>query len=145
MGSSFVVFFDPFFGEGSDFTDIGEQVGVKDGFTVHAVESFDVTVLHGPAGLNKLNLNFMFLAPPLKTLEVNSGPLSVRITVGLPRQAITLSRVLIMRLEDSEVSISMANYLLVVRPSLLLRKSPSKAGYHRQVGVHPFEARVLLF
>ena len=109
MGSSFVVFFDPFFGEGSDFADIGKQVGVQNGFAVHAVESFDVTVLHSPAGLNKLNLDFMFLAPPLKTLEVNSGPLSVRITVGLPRQAITLSRVLIMRLEDSEVSISMAN------------------------------------
>ena len=108
MGSSFVVFFDPFFGEGSDFADIGKQVGVQNGFAVHAVESFDVTVLHSPAGLNKLNLDFMFLAPPLKTLEVNSGPLSVRITVGLPRQAITLSRVLIMRLEDRDVSISMA-------------------------------------
>ena len=108
MGSSFVVFFDPFFGEGSDFADIGKQVGVQNGFAVHAVESFDISVLHGPTGLNKLNLDFMFLAPPLKTLEVNSGPLSVRITVGLPRQAITLSRVLIMRLEDSEVSISMA-------------------------------------
>lgn len=80
MGSSFVVFFDPFFGEGSDFADIGEHVGVKDGFAVHSVESFDVTVLHGPTGLNKLNLNFMFLAPPLKTLEVNSGPLSVLMT-----------------------------------------------------------------
>ena len=45
MGSSFVVFFDPFFGEGSDFADIGEQVGVKDGFAVHAVESFDVNFL----------------------------------------------------------------------------------------------------
>ena len=66
MGSSFVVFFDPFFGEGSNLADIGEQVGVKDGFAVHAVESFDVTVLHRPTGLNKLNLNFMFLAPPLK-------------------------------------------------------------------------------
>ena len=79
MGSSFVVFFDPFFGEGSDFADIGKQVGVQNGFAVHAVESFDVTVLHSPAGLNKLNLDFMFLAPPLKTLEVNSGSLSVRI------------------------------------------------------------------
>ena len=66
MGSSFVVFFDPFFGEGSNLADIGEQVGVKDGFAVHAVESFDITVLHRPAGLNKLNLDFMFLAPPLK-------------------------------------------------------------------------------
>ena len=80
MGSSFVILFNPFFGEGSDFADIGEQVGVKDGFAVHAVESFDVTVLQGPTGLNKLNLDFMFLAPPLKTLEVNSGPLSVLMT-----------------------------------------------------------------
>ncbi len=80
MGSSFVVFFDPFFGEGSDFADIGEQVGVQNGFAVHAVESFDVTVLHRSAGLNKLNHDFMFLAQPLKTLEVNSGPLPVRIT-----------------------------------------------------------------
>ena len=108
MGSSFVVFFDPFFGEGSYFSDIGKEVSIENGFAVHAVESFDVTVLHSPAGLNKLNLDFMFLAPPLKTLEVNSGPLSVRITVGLPRHAITLSRVLIMRLEDRDVSISMA-------------------------------------
>ncbi len=80
MGSLFVVFFYPFFGEGSDFADISEQVGIQNGFAVHAVESFDITVLHSPAGLNKLNLDFMFLAPPLKTLEVNSGPLSVRIT-----------------------------------------------------------------
>ena len=80
MGSSFVVFFDPFFGEGSYFADISEQVGVQNGFAVHAVESFDITVLHRPAGLNKLNLDFMFLAPPLKTLEVNSGPLSVLMT-----------------------------------------------------------------
>jgi len=37
MGSSFVVFFDPFFGEGSDFADFDEQVGVENGFVVHAV------------------------------------------------------------------------------------------------------------
>jgi len=42
------------------------------------------------------------------SLEVNSGLLSVLMTWGLPRHAITLPRVLIMRLEDSEVSISMA-------------------------------------
>jgi len=85
MGSSFVILFDPFFGEGSDFADIVERVGVHNGFAVHVVESFDVTDLHGPSGLNKLNFNFMFLAPPLNSVEVNSGPLSVRITVGLPR------------------------------------------------------------
>jgi hypothetical protein len=69
MGSSFVVFFEPFFGDGSDFADISEQVGVKNGFMVHAVESFDITVLNGPIGLNKLNLNFMFPTPPLKLFK----------------------------------------------------------------------------
>ena len=52
MGSSFVILFDPFFGEGSDFADIGERVGVQNGLAVHAVESYDITVLHRPAGLN---------------------------------------------------------------------------------------------
>lgn len=51
----------------------------------------------------------MFLATLLKNLEVNSGPLSARITRDLPRHAIRISRVLTMRLEDSDVSISMAN------------------------------------
>ena len=51
----------------------------------------------------------MFLATLLKTLEVNSGPLSVRIARDLPRNAIRISRVLTMRLEDRDVSISMAN------------------------------------
>ena len=51
----------------------------------------------------------MFLATLLKTLEVNSGPLSVRIARDLPRHAIRISRVLTMRLEDRDVSISMAN------------------------------------
>ena len=108
MGPSFVVFFDPFFGEGSNLADIGEQVGVKDGFAEHAVESFDVTVLHGPTGLNKLNLNFMFLTPPLKLFGSEFRAVVSSDNLGLQRQAITLSRVLIMRLEDSEVSISMA-------------------------------------
>ena len=108
MGFSFVVFFDPFLGEGSDFADIGEQVGVQNGFAVHAVESFDVTVLHGPTGLNKLNLNFMFLTPPLKLFGSEFRAVVRSDNLGLPRQSITLSRVLIMRLEDSEVSISMA-------------------------------------
>jgi len=58
--------FDSFFGKDSYLADIGDQVGVKDGSAVHAVESFDVTVHHGPTGLNKRNLNFTFLAPPLK-------------------------------------------------------------------------------
>jgi len=66
VGSSLVVLFNPFFGEGSNFADIGEQVGVQNCFSLHAVESFDVTVLHRPAGLNKLNLNFIFLTPPPK-------------------------------------------------------------------------------
>jgi len=43
------------------------------------------------------------------SLDVNSGSLFVLMTRGLPRHAITLSRVLIMRLKDSEVSISMGN------------------------------------
>jgi len=34
-----------------------------------------------------------------------------------------------MRLEDSEVSISMASYRLVAGPSLFLRTGSSKAGY----------------
>lgn len=109
MGSSFVVFFDPFFGEGSDFADIGKQVGVQNGFAVHAVESFDISVLHGPTGLNKLNLDFMFLAPPLKLFGSEFRAVIGSDNLGLPRQAITLSRVLIMRLEDRDVSISMAN------------------------------------
>ena len=53
MRSSYVVVFDPFFGEDSDFADINEQVGVKNRFTVHAVESLDITILHSLAGLNK--------------------------------------------------------------------------------------------
>ena len=73
------------------------------------------------------------------SLEVNSGPLSVRITVGLPRQAITISRVLIMRLEASLQALltgtpwsrtnSSAICRLVAGPSLLLRTGPSKARY----------------
>ena len=53
MGSWFVVFFDPFFGEGSNLADIVEQVGVKNGFAAIAVESLDITILHSLAGLNK--------------------------------------------------------------------------------------------
>jgi hypothetical protein len=45
MESSVVVFFGPFFGKGSKFANIVDQIGVKDGFTVHAVESFDISVL----------------------------------------------------------------------------------------------------
>jgi|GEM_PF-1688936 len=47
------------------------------------------------------------------SLEVNLGQLSVLKTQDLPRQAITLSRGLKMRLEDSKVSISMIKDSLV--------------------------------
>jgi hypothetical protein len=50
VGSSFVVFFDPFFGEGSDFAEISEQVGIQNGFAVHAVESFDIPFCIGLPG-----------------------------------------------------------------------------------------------
>ena len=109
VGSLFVVFFDSFFGKGSNLADIGEQVGVKDGFAVHAVESFDVTVLHGPTGLNKLNLNFMFLAPPLKRFGSEFRAVDVSDNSRPATPSDTLSRVLIMRLEDKDVSISIAN------------------------------------
>jgi hypothetical protein len=66
LGFSFVVLFDSFFGEVLYLVDIGVQVGDQNVFTVHAVVSFDLTVLHRPAGLNKLNLNAVFLPLPLK-------------------------------------------------------------------------------
>ena len=47
MGSSFVVFFDPFFGEGSYFADISEQVGVQNGFAVDSVKPFYLTLCIG--------------------------------------------------------------------------------------------------
>lgn len=68
MGSSFVELLNPFFGQSSDFADIVEKVGVQNGFPIHAVKSFDISVLYGTTGLNTLNLNFMFFAPPLKFL-----------------------------------------------------------------------------
>ena len=66
MGSSFVVLFSPFIGEGSDLADIGNLLDVQNGFSVNSMESFVSTVLHRPAGLNKLSLNVVILAPPLK-------------------------------------------------------------------------------
>jgi len=66
--SSIAVFFVPFFGKGTSLTEIGEEVGIKDGFPVHAVGSFDVFFLLGPSGLNKLNLDFKVVAAPFKFL-----------------------------------------------------------------------------
>ena len=42
--SSFVVLFNPLFCEGSDFTEMVEYVGVWDGLSVYAVESFSSTL-----------------------------------------------------------------------------------------------------
>ena len=48
----FVVLFNLIFGEGSDFADIAELVGVSVGLSAHTVESFDSAVLHKPARWN---------------------------------------------------------------------------------------------
>jgi len=58
---------------------------------VIAVESFAKTVLYRSAGLNKLDLNVVFLVPPLNSLEVNSGPLSALINRGLTSPSYSVS------------------------------------------------------
>ena len=50
--ASSALLFNPFFCEGSDFTEMVEFVGVWDGFSAHTVESFDSAVLHRPARWN---------------------------------------------------------------------------------------------
>lgn len=55
------------------------------------------------------------------SLDMNSGPLSVLITRGLPRHAITHSGVLFVRLEDRDVSISMAKKASRVQSSMTLK------------------------
>ena len=63
MGSSLVVFFHPFFCQGSYFPDIGKEVSIENGFAVDSVKPFDIAILHRPTWLDKLNFNFLFFAP----------------------------------------------------------------------------------
>jgi hypothetical protein len=43
MGSYLVVFFHPFFYQGSYFSDIGKKVSIENGFAVDSVKSFSKT------------------------------------------------------------------------------------------------------
>ena len=47
MGSSLVVFFHPFFSQGSYFSYISKEVSIENGFAVDSVKPFDLTLCIG--------------------------------------------------------------------------------------------------
>ncbi len=76
------------------------------------IESFYVTVLHGlPGWMYSFSIPY-FLHQSSKSLEVNSGPLSVIIVLGLALFLKMRSSLRIIHLDDSDVSISIASATL---------------------------------
>ena len=66
MGSSVIVFLDPFPCQVSNLFKVHEHVGVKNSFPIQPIESLYVTVLHGFTRLDILIFNPLILTPELK-------------------------------------------------------------------------------
>jgi hypothetical protein len=99
MGSSLVVFIHPFFSQVSYFSDIGKKVSLKNGFAVDSVKPFDIAILHRPNWLDKLNLNFLSFAPPLKFFGNEPKAVSALIIWGLAHWTIRPYRTHMMPLD----------------------------------------------
>jgi hypothetical protein len=53
--ASLVVFFHPFFCQGSHFSDIGTEIGKENSFAVESVKPFDLSLCNGlPGWINQI-------------------------------------------------------------------------------------------
>ena len=106
MRTNGIVLFDPSFDDLAHLLQRTEQIGIQDLFPECPVEAFDVGILSRLAGLDMCQVNAMLLGPASSRWEINSGPLSMRICWGTPRQSKSTSRTEITRSAGSEVSTS---------------------------------------
>lgn len=103
MRSSVVVFFNPLLSESSKLIKFEEKVCIKDRFSVDSIKSLDRSILNRSASLKKLYLNLTLFSKSSRSFHVNSGPLSVLITLGFIISRITLYRVMMILLDEIRI------------------------------------------
>ena len=109
MRPSFVVARDPSCSDLAYLIETLEQVRIEHFAAIRAIEALDVGVLIRLAQLDMAQLTACAWCQSTSAAQSAQGPLSQRIALGTPRQALSCSNTRTMRSDGIEVSISIAD------------------------------------